>query len=67
MPTWVETRRWPRIEGSPFDALPPGIECRSDGTTSVLGIAGTDKVVGFVTARFDPNNLNSLVERLLNM
>lgn len=66
MASWVEAREWTRVETSPFDTLPAGIECRTDGRTSVLMIAGTDKLVGFNTQRFDPANLQALLQRLMD-
>lgn len=63
---WVEALRLPLKVDPPFDSLPSGIDCRSDGRIAVLATKGTSQLVGFRLEGFDPTYLPALLERLSN-
>ncbi len=64
---WVEALRMPLKVDPPFNTLPSGIECRSDGRIAVLAIEGTSRIVGFRLASFDPAlHLPGLLDQLSN-
>jgi len=61
---WVEALRLPLKVDPPFDTLPSGIECRSDGRIAVLAIKGESRVIGFRLRSFDPTQMPALLDRL---
>lgn len=63
---WVEALRLPLKVDPPFDLLPEGVECHSDGRIAVLAIKGTSQLVGFRLEGFDPTQLANLLDRLAN-
>lgn len=60
---WVEARKLPLWSSPPF-SLPLGVEARKQGDLVVLCKVGTDKVVGLVASRLDPNQMPALLARL---